>query len=135
MGTITESISAKKYGGLLAKALPKVIESDEELERFAELLEGLDMLKRALTAEEKALEALLAQLIKDYDDKVDLPELPANKMLTFLMEQRGLRQADLVSVIGSRSQVSDLVTGKRGVSKAQARKLAGFFHVSAALFI
>ena len=57
MGTITESISAKKYAVLLAKALPKVIESDEELERFAELLEGLDMLKRDLTAEEKALEA------------------------------------------------------------------------------
>jgi HTH-type transcriptional regulator/antitoxin HigA len=39
------------------------------------------------------------------------------------------------TVIGSRSQVSDLVSGKRGISKAQAKKLAEFFHVSIELFI
>jgi hypothetical protein len=42
-------------------------------------------------------------------------------------EQRGLRQADLVSVLGSRAQVSDLVNGKRGIGKAQAKKLAEYF--------
>ena len=30
----------KKYGGLLAKTQPKIIESDQELERFAEILES-----------------------------------------------------------------------------------------------
>jgi len=38
-------------------------------------------------------------------------------------------------VIGSRAQVSDLVNGRRGISKAQAKKLAQFFHVSVELFI
>jgi HTH-type transcriptional regulator / antitoxin HigA len=135
MGTITESISSKKYGGLLAKALPKVIENDEELERFAALLEDLDMVQRDLTAEEETLAALLAQLIRDYDDRIELPDIPADKLLAFLMEQRGLKQADLVPLIGSRSQVSDMVTGKRSISKSQAKKLGEFFHVSAAIFI
>jgi plasmid maintenance system antidote protein VapI len=31
--------------------------------------------------------------------------------------------------------VSGLVNGKRGISKAQAKKLAGYFSVSAELFI
>jgi len=47
------------------------------------------------------------------------------------MEQRGLRQADLVPVLGSRAQVSDLVNGKRRISKAQAKKLAEYIGLSA----
>ena len=52
-----------------------------------------------------------------------------------VLEQRRLKQADLVPLLGSRAQVSDLVNGKRGISKAQAKKLAEYFHVSAELFI
>jgi HTH-type transcriptional regulator / antitoxin HigA len=54
---------------------------------------------------------------------------------TFLMEQSRLKQADLVLVLGSRPQVSDLVNGKRGISKARAKKLTEYFGVSAELFI
>ena len=45
------------YSGLLAKALPKVIETDEEFDRFATMLESLDFAERDLTPEESALEA------------------------------------------------------------------------------
>jgi plasmid maintenance system antidote protein VapI len=34
-----------------------------------------------------------------------------------------------------RAQVSDLVNGKRGISKTQAKKLAEYFGVSVELFI
>lgn len=134
MGLVA-AISPRKYGGLLAKALPKVIESEGEFDRFVDMLEKLDRLERRLTPEERALEALLVRLIQDYDDKVELPELPPHEMVRFLMEQKGLRQADLVPVLGSRAQVSDLVNGKRGISKAQAKKLAAYFKVSVELFI
>jgi hypothetical protein len=40
MGLMT--ISPRKYGALLADSLPKVIETDAELERFTEKLESLD---------------------------------------------------------------------------------------------
>ena len=33
------------------------------------------------------------------------------------MEQRGLKQADLVLVLGTRAQVSDVVTEKRGIQQ------------------
>jgi len=51
------------------------------------------------------------------------------------MEQRGLRQADLLPVFGSRSIASAVLNGKREFSKAHIRKLAEFFHVSPAVFL
>ena len=132
MGTLT--ISPKRYGDLLVKALPKVIESDRDLERFSEMLESLDRLPRALTPEERALELLLARLIEDYDERTELPHLPANETIAFLMRQKDLTQADLLPVFGSRSVVSSVLNGKREPSKAHIRKLADFFHLSPAAF-
>jgi HTH-type transcriptional regulator / antitoxin HigA len=128
-------ISPVRYGKLLAKALPKVIETDEEFNRYVEMMEQLDRRHEMLSAEEQALLALLERLVKDYDDKFELPDVSPREVVKILMEHRGLRQADLVAVIGSRAQVSEIVNGKRGISKAQARKLAGYFQVSIELFI
>ena len=79
---------------------------------------------------------VLAALIQVYDDEhYSMPEFEPHEMVKYLMDQRGLKQADLVPVLGSRSQVSDLVNGKRAISKAQMKKLAEFFEVSAELFL
>jgi len=133
MGTTT--LSRRKYGCLLAEALPKVIETDEELDRFAGILEDLDTSQRPLAREELALQSLLAQLIQDYDDQIHLPDVPPLEMLRYLMEQRGLRQADLVPIFGSRSVASNVLNGKREPSKAHIRRLAEFFHVSPEVFL
>ena len=131
---ITE-IDEKKYGKLLAKMLPRVITNDEEFDRNVAQLEALSIPERPLSAEEDALASLLERLIADYDGKFTLPEQPPHEMVKYLMEQRGLRQADLVPALGSRAQVSDLVNGRRGISKAQAKKLAAYFGVSVELFL
>jgi HTH-type transcriptional regulator/antitoxin HigA len=60
--------------------------------------------------------------------------LPA-PTLAFRLEQRGLKQSALYPVLGTKSRVSELLSGKRGVSKEPAKKLAAFFHVGAELFI
>jgi HTH-type transcriptional regulator/antitoxin HigA len=51
------------------------------------------------------------------------------------MLARGLKQGDLAELLGSKGRVSELINGKRTISKAQAKALAEFFHVSAELFI
>jgi HTH-type transcriptional regulator/antitoxin HigA len=132
---ITANISPVRYGKLLATALPKVIETDKEFDRYVKIMENLDRRHETLTAEERALLALLERLVQDYDDRVQVPDVPPDEMLRFLMEKRQLKQADLVPVVGSRAQVSDIVNGKRGISKAMAKKLARFFQVSAEVFI
>ena len=50
-------------------------------------------------------------------------------------ETRGIRQRDLIPVFGASSVVSDVLNGKRGISKSHARKLADFFHAPVSLFI
>ena len=87
-----------------------------------------------LTPGESALEQLLVRLIQDYEDRIDLPELPPHKLVAFLMEHRGLLQTDLVPVFGSRSVVSEVLAGKRDLSKAHIRGLAEFFSLSPAAF-
>jgi HTH-type transcriptional regulator/antitoxin HigA len=128
-------LNAARYGKLCAETLPKVIESDEEFDRMVEHLERLTF-KQDASVEENALASLLEKLVMDYDDEhYPLPDVAPHRMVRFLMEQRELKQADLVPVLGSRAQVSDLVNGKRGISKNQAKKLAEYFGVSVELFI
>jgi HTH-type transcriptional regulator / antitoxin HigA len=129
------SLNPAKYGRLCAEALPKVIEKDEEFDRMAAKIEALDR-KTNLSPEEKALAELLAKLIEEYDDRnYPLPEEPPHRILLHLMEQKGLRQADLLPIFGSRSVASAVLRGKRELSKAHIRKLAEFFKVSPALFL
>jgi HTH-type transcriptional regulator/antitoxin HigA len=132
MGVTT--LNPAKYGRLCATVLPKVIETDEEFDRLVGVMESLDR-KPDAKPEEAALRDLLEKLIEDYDDQFELPEVPPHKMIAFLMEHRGLRQADLLPIFGSRSVASDVLAGKREPSKAHIRKLAEFFHVSADLFL
>ncbi len=128
-------LNAARYGKLCAETIPKVIESDEEFDRMVEHLERLTF-KHDASPEENALASLLEKLVVAYDDEhYPLPDVPPHRMVRFLMEQRGLKQADLVPVLGSRAQVSDLVNGNRGISKAQMKKLGEYFGVSAEVFL
>jgi HTH-type transcriptional regulator/antitoxin HigA len=121
--------------------LPQPIQNGREFDRMVARLQELDFASRKLTREEKALREVLAALIEVYDEEHHhIPELPPYEMVKHLMEQRGLKQADLIPVLGSRAQMldlvnADLVNGSRGISKAQAKKLAEYFGVSAELFI
>ncbi len=135
MGTLnTVTISSVKYRNLVAKAMPKVIETRQELRRFTDMLEALDRPDRNLSPEERALEGLLERLLADYEDRIELPEVPPHEMLAHLMEHRGLRQADMLPVFGSRSVASAVLSGKREPSKAHIRRLADFFKLSPAAF-
>ena len=88
------------------------------------------------TAEEDAALDLMVRLIKDYEvEHHPLPDPAPHEMLVYLMEQRSLKQADLLPIFKSRGYVSDIIHAKRAISKAHAKQLADFFKVSANLFI
>jgi len=124
------------YGKLLAAELPQPIRNERQFDRMVARLEELDFAKRERTPEEKALREILAALIEVYDEEHHhIPDQPPHEVVKHLMEQRGLRQADLVPLLGSRAQVSDLVNGKRGISKAHVKALAEYFAVSPELFL
>jgi HTH-type transcriptional regulator/antitoxin HigA len=129
-------IDERKYARVLAKVLPRVINSDEEHERMlAEIEKLMDRGERRTIEEDAALD-LMVRLVQDYDrEHHPLADPSPNEMLAYLMEKRGLRQVDLVPIIKSRGYVSDIINGRRAISKAHARQLAEFFKVSADLFI
>jgi len=132
-----KKIDLKKYARLVAKAAPLVIETEAEFERAdAEVGRLLRKGYDNLSVEEQRLLALLSRLIEDYEDRTfPVPDSPPHQTLRFLMEQNDLRQADLAPILGSRGRVSEVVNGKRAISKAQAKALGEFFKVSPELFI
>jgi HTH-type transcriptional regulator/antitoxin HigA len=123
-----------KYRKLVAEALPAVVETEAENERLLAIVEP--MMRRELTPEEEKLFDLLVKLIEDFEDRhYPMGESSPTEMLKFLMEQKGLRQRDIVHLFGSSGVASEVINGKRAISKNQAKSLAGFFHVSPELFI
>ncbi|MEP7149707.1 MAG: helix-turn-helix domain-containing protein [Acidobacteriota bacterium] len=130
--------SEKKYGQLLANTLPSVISSDNEYDRIESIFNKfMDKGENRLSLEEARLFELLANLLENYEAKT-LPEVkdasPA-ETLRFLMEQNDIKQSDLEDIFGSQSTVSKVLSEKREISKAQAKRLAARFHVSLDAFI
>ena len=138
MGSLTGTIDLKRYGRLLARAVPCVIATEAEHERALAVVEALlEKGERHMTPEEDALLDLLTNLIRDYETTAYPPRTKSKpaEMVAFLLEQRALKPSDLWPVIGSKGRVSEILSGKRSISKVQAKKLAEFFHMRADLFI
>ncbi len=135
MSTMTIELDEKTYGQLLGRTLPHVIHTDEECERLTNELMRLDE-HEGLSAEEKELAELLTVLIDEYEERrYPIRKASPQQTLHHLMEARNLTQKDLWKTFGSKGITSEVFHGKRSISKAQAKKLAEFFHVSAELFI
>ncbi len=134
-GKMTLIINPEIYASLLVEYQPKVIKTDEENEHAIALAEELAH-RQNKTAEESALLELLITLIEKYEDEqYPMGDSNPHSMLRHLMEARNLKQADLVGIIGSSGVISEIVNGKREISKAQAKALGEFFHVDSGLFI
>jgi len=136
MITVAEKVNPQKYGRLLSKTLPTIIKTEEENDRAILIVEELLAKGGKLSSEENALLELLGKLIADFEEKFYQPrEASPQEVLIEMMNARGLKQKDLTEVFGSKSRVSEAVSGKREISKIQAKALADFFKVSAELFI
>lgn len=138
MESLTVAIDEKRYARLLVKATPRVIRTEAENDRALAIVESLmEKGERYLTPEEGELLDLLANLIRNYEAEARLPRQKSkpHEMVAFLLEQRGLAPKDLWPVVGSKSRVSEILAGKRSITKKQAKRLAEFFHVGVGLFI
>jgi HTH-type transcriptional regulator/antitoxin HigA len=80
----------------------------------------------------------LALLVEDYDRRhilFDTRRRTPMDMLRHLMEANALKPADLAPLLGGRGRVSELLAGKRELSKGQIYKLAVRFKVEGGLFL
>jgi HTH-type transcriptional regulator/antitoxin HigA len=132
---MTLTIDKTIYSQLLGKFQPRIIKNIEEYNEASCILLEL-MMRPERSPEETELLQLMAMIIQEFDKKQEQPE-PASpqEVLLHLMEERNLKQVDLVGKIGSKGVVSEIVNGKRSISKSQAKTLAEIFHVSSSVFI
>lgn len=77
----------------------------------------------------------LADQIKAYEDKYfPIPKAESREVLRFLIEQHQLKQGDLLDC-APQSRISDILRGRRSISKAIAKRLAHRFQVHADIFL
>jgi HTH-type transcriptional regulator/antitoxin HigA len=77
----------------------------------------------------------LSDQMQGYEDELfPIPDAEPREVLRFLMDQHGLKQEDLADC-APQSRISDILNGRRSVSKEIAKKLARRFNVGADLFL
>lgn len=77
----------------------------------------------------------LADQVKAYEDEhFTIPKVEPHEVLRFLMDQHGLRQEDLGNC-APQSRISEILAGKRSISKEIAKRFARQFNVHADIFL
>ena len=135
---MTTQYNPKAYGQLLIETLPGVIESEEENEKALAIVERLiDKGENNLSPEEDRLFRLLVRLIEDFEDKAYPMGNFATPLDTLksLVYEHELKQKDLIDIFGSQSVVSEVISGKRGISVNHAKRLGVRFNLPFDLFI
>lgn len=112
----------------------KPIRTDEDLDRaLARIDEIFDAEEN--TPESEELE-ILVDLVEHYESKhhpIGYPSPVA--AIEFRMEQAGLTRQDLVPLIGSPSEVSDVLSGKRALNMSTARAFHERLGIPAAVLL
>jgi HTH-type transcriptional regulator/antitoxin HigA len=123
------------YRELLINGEPHPIKNADEAASIQCAIDELIEKGHLLPAEEEYL-ALLGSLILSWEEgQYETPELTIPEILHALIEDNGLRQADLVGPVFPTSGIaSEIFSGKRNLTYNYVDKLAAFFHVSPAIF-
>lgn len=136
MKSVNEKGIAARHAKLLSATLPAIIETEEENEHYLGIAEELMLKGENLLPEEEMLLNLLSLLISDFERRFyQIKKAPPLDVLKELMAANGLKQADLAPISGSKGITSEVLNGKRGISKDKAKALANYFHISAEAFI
>ncbi len=113
-----------------AKVIKTVAEYSAALARIEKLMDA-----KPDTAQGDELD-LLSLLVHNYEEKVfpiDKPDPVA--AIRFRMQQQGLNPKDLVPFLGSRSRVSEVLSGRRNLSLSMIRALAAGLRIPAEILL
>jgi HTH-type transcriptional regulator/antitoxin HigA len=91
-----------------------------------------------LDSGQQAYLAALTQFVENYEQRhhrIEVADLKPLDALKYLMQANGMKSIDLGRLLGSRSLASQILTGKRGLSKTHILTLAERFSVEPGLFL
>ncbi len=123
-----------KYIKLLLQFPPHTITNDEELEATQTQIDRL-LDRNELSPEESDYLNVLGALVFEYEQAQEpIADIYGVELLKVLIQERQLRQKDLVPIFKTESIVSDILNGKRQLTVRHIQELARFFHLSPAVF-
>lgn len=106
----------------------KPIKNEQDYANTLSLIENL-MSAKPNTPQMDELE-VLTTLVEAYEEqcyKIDAPD--PIEAIKFRMEQEGLKQKDLVAIVGSKSRVSEILNRKRKLTIEMIRNLHNQLHI------
>lgn len=123
------------YRDLLLAIEPRAVSSEAQAEAYRGAIDMLTS-RPGISIGQREMVGLLAQLVYDWEEETEEPITGTPEgVLQLLLDDRGLRQRDLVpAVFPTESTVSDFLSGRRPLSYDRVRNLAAFFGVSPAVF-
>jgi HTH-type transcriptional regulator/antitoxin HigA len=132
----TMLLDERRYRELLDVTLPVAIRTEEECKRLLSAAAALmERPEEEISEEEGRLLELLSILIDEYENRAHpLPKAEPHRMLAYLLAEKNVKPSDLWTIL-PKSRVSEILSGKRGISKAQARQLAELLRVPVDLFL
>jgi HTH-type transcriptional regulator/antitoxin HigA len=124
------------YLALIQRFPLRPIRTDAELEAASAMLDELTDRDDLAPSESDYLD-VLGDLVEKYEDEhVEMPYVSDAAMLQSLMDEKGVRQADVVRVTGISKTVLSLVrNGKRDLTREHIESLAKYFGVNPAAFL
>ncbi len=131
---MTRGIAEPSYTDLLNHFPPRPIKSEEQLAATQSMINAL-LDRPELTPDEQDYLNLLGTLVYEYEEAhYPIPDIYGVELLKVLIEERNLRQKDLVPAFKTESIVSAVLSGQRNLTVSHIQKLAQFFHISPAAF-
>ena len=120
----------------LVPAFPlRPLRNDADLDDAIKVLNSL-IDRSDLTEAERDFKEILGDIIEACEAvHIVIPEAGGVELLRFLMEENGLTQASLAHIFGGKSNISEVLSGKRELSKSQIRGLSKRFGLPADAFM
>jgi HTH-type transcriptional regulator/antitoxin HigA len=133
-GRRTRSTDRAAYQALVASFAPRPIHEEKQLTETMARIDELLTKSRRTAAEDDYL-VLLSDVVEDWESRhVVIPEVHGVELVKAILDERSLRQHDLVGIFGTDSIVSEVLSGKRELQRKHIEQLARFFKVSPAAF-
>jgi len=114
----------------------KIIKTEHDYQEALKMIEKLIIRDPGPDSAEGEQLSLLTTLVEDYESRVFPKTLPDPiEAIKFRMEQAELKPVDLIPYIGSRSRVSEILSGKRSLTLDMVRTLSEGLGIPAKVLI
>lgn len=114
---------------------PKPIATEAENDAAIALAQELEHRPMRTPEEELFLELLITLIEKFENENYPIPASNYSSMLQHLMDAINLDKSDLIPIIGTETEVEEILANRRAIAIDEATRLADFFRVDMILFL